>query len=114
MNDIKLDVVARFIPPSDDYRRNVATTTDLARVIGEAMAHTASSFAARGTRGVAKRAAMLKTITDTIAGIDWPVGTPPLEDLVVTVELKPSCEEASIVIRKRTTLDAMKEAVCKT
>lgn len=112
MSNLTLEVTAKF-DPHFNVNEPVVTYSDVANHVSHAMAQEAASLAVRNVRGAAKRAAMLKTITYAIrrALAMGPVGVDGGR-LVFEIELEPSAEAGTITIRERTTLDAMKEAVC--
>lgn len=107
-----VQVTAKF-DPYFNANEPVITYNDVADHVSNAMAHEAAALAVKNVRGVAKRAAMLKTITTAIkkALAMGPVGI-DTSRFVFEIELEANAEVGTITIRERTSLDAMKEAVC--
>lgn len=107
-----LSVTAKFDP---HFRKAdpILTQSDLEKQVSQAMAEQAAALTVNGTRGAAKRACMLKTISDAL---DSTIERMPISmtarEWVMEIDLEQSAETATVVLRERTTLDAMKEAAC--
>jgi hypothetical protein len=112
MSSLTVQATAKFNPYFNAHEP-VVTYIDVAEHVSNAMAHEAAALAVKNVRGAAKRVAMLKTITVAIKNA-LAMGPAGLDSsrLMFEIELAPNAEVAHITFRERTTLDAMKEAVC--
>lgn len=109
MPSVTLFIAAKIDPHFQD--KKCSSFDDLAKKISQAMAYEAMSLSVRGVKGAAKHSAILRTIKTTLEThiVDVKVG---IENPVHEIFLDESLEGGTITIRKRTSIDAMREAVC--